>query len=160
ALADSLVSAGDVAARDSKPRAAIDAYERAIVVDTSRRLSLLPRLGKQYLWSDSPRQAARLFSDYLVAHPQSCDARLDLALALSWANALDSARIVYDDVAARCVYDRGDARLGAARVLRWGNNFSEAERRYRAVMADGRDGDREQAAIGLAYLRLAQAEPR
>jgi tetratricopeptide (TPR) repeat protein len=124
ALADSLVSAGDVAARDSKPREAIDAYERAIVVDTSRRLALLSRLGKQYLWSDSPRQAARLFTDYLAAHPQSCDARLDLALALSWANALDSARVIYDDVAARCVYERGDARLGAARVLRWGNNFS------------------------------------
>jgi len=160
ARADSLVNAGDIAANDSKPRAAIDAYERAIVLDTSRRLALLPRLGRQYLWADSPRQAARLFTEYLAVHPQACGPRLDLGLALSWADALDSARVIYDDVAARCIYERGDARLGAARVLRWGNNFSEAERRYRAVMADGSDGDREQAAIGLAYVRLARAEPR
>ena len=159
-VADSLVQAGDLAARDSKPRAAIASYERAIVLDRDRRLSLLPRLGRQYLWSDRPRQAAQLFDEYLSVHPTSCETQLDLGLALSWADALDSALVVYDRVAANCLYERGAARLGAARVLRWGNHFSEAEGRYRAIQADGSDGDREQATIGLAYVRLARAEPR
>ena len=159
-VADSLVHAGDVAARDSKPRAAIAAYERAIVLDRDLRPSLLPRLGRQYLWSDRPRQAVLLFEEYLSVHPTSCETQLDLGLALSWADALDAARDVYDRVAANCLYERGAARLGAARVVRWGNHFSEAEGRYRAIQADGSDGDREQAAIGLAYIRLARAEPR
>lgn len=159
-VADSLIKAGDLAARDSKPRAAIAAYERAIVLDRDARLSLLPRLGRQYLWSDQPRQAAQLFSDYLAVKPRSCDTQLDLGLAQSWANELDVARATYDSVAAHCLYERGDARLGAARVLRWGNHFAAAERRYRALQADGSDRDREQAAIGLVYVRLAQARPR
>jgi tetratricopeptide (TPR) repeat protein len=158
--ADSLVSAGDLAAQESRHRVAIQAYERAIALDSNRRSLLLPRLGRQYLWSDESRQAARLFVEYLGTRPGSCETKLDLGLALSWANDLDSARVTYDDVAATCLYERGEARLGAARVLRWGNRFSDAEKRYRAVMADGTDKDREQAAIGLAYVHLARAEPR
>jgi tetratricopeptide (TPR) repeat protein len=158
--ADSLVSVGDLAAQESRHRVAIQAYERAIALDSSRRSLLLPRLGRQYLWSDESRQAARLFVEFLGARPGSCETKLDLGLALSWADDLDSARATYDDVAANCLYERGEARLGAARVLRWGNHFSEAKKRYRAVMADGTDKDREQAAIGLAYVHLAQAEPR
>ena len=158
--ADSLVSAGDLAAQESRHRVAIQAYERAIALDSSRRSLLLPRLGRQYLWSDESRQAARLFVEYLGTRPGSCETKLDLGLALSWANDLDSARVTYDDVAATCLYERGEARLGAARALRWGNHFSDAKKRYRAVMADGTDKDREQAAIGLAYVHLAQAEPR
>jgi len=159
-VADSLVQAGDRAAHESKPFAAIAAYERAIVLDRDLRLSLLPRLGRQYLWSDRPGQAAQLFTDYLAVYPGACETQLDLGLALSWANALDAALAAYDSVAAHCVHERGAARLGAARVSRWGNHFAEAERRYRAIQADGSDGDREQAAIGLAYVRLAQARPR
>ena len=159
-VADSLVRLGDLAAHDSKPHAAIAAYERAIVLDRDVRVGLLPRLGRQYLWSDRPRHAAQLFTDYLAVNPRSCETQLDLGLALSWANVLDRARATYDSVATHCIYERGAARLAAARVLRWGNHFSEAERRYRAVQADGSDGDREQAAIGLAYVRLAQARPR
>ncbi|HUQ80594.1 MAG TPA: hypothetical protein VM076_05645 [Gemmatimonadaceae bacterium] len=158
--ADSLVREGDAAASAARPRDAIAAYERAIALDSTRRLTLLPRLGRQYLWSDEPRQAARLFTDYLGAHPTSCETRMDLGLALSWANALTEARDTYDAVAANCLYERGDARLGAARAERWANHFSAAERRYRALMADGSDRDREQAAIGLAYVRLARAQPR
>ena len=59
AVADSLVHAADIAAHDSKPYEAIAAYERAIVLDREVRLSVLPRLGRQYLWTDRPRQAAR-----------------------------------------------------------------------------------------------------
>jgi len=160
AVADSLVHAADIAAHDSKPYEAIAAYERAIVLDREVRLSVLPRLGRQYLWTDRPRQAAQLFTDYLVVHPLACETRLDLGLALSWANALDAARVAYDSVAAHCVYERGAARLGAARVLRWGNHFAASERRYREIQADGSDLDREQAAIGIAYVRLAQGRPR
>ena len=159
-VADSLVHAADVAAYQSKPYEAIAAYERAIALDRYLRLPLLPRLGRQYLWSDRPKQAAQLFSEYLELHPRACETQLDLGLALSWANALDAARVAYDSVAAQCVYERGAARLGAARVLRWGNHFAESERRYRAIQADGSDLDREQAAIGLAYVRLAQGRPR
>jgi hypothetical protein len=158
--ADSLVRAGELAAHASRPREAIAAYERAITVDPSRRLPLLPSLGRQYLWSDRPRQAATLFGEYLALRPESCETRLDLGLAQSWANELDAARATYDSVAAHCLYERGQARLGAARAARWANHFTDAERRYRAVMADGSDADREQAAIGLAYVRLARAEPR
>jgi len=160
AEADSLVAAGDVAGRASRHHAAIAAYEQAIAIDSARRTALLPALGRQYLWSDRPRQAAALFREYLAAHPTSCETRLDLGLAWSWADELDAARATYDSVAAQCLYERGQARLGAARVLRWGNQFSEAERRYRAVIADGNDGDREHAAIGLVYVHLARAEPR
>jgi tetratricopeptide (TPR) repeat protein len=160
ARTDSLVRAGDLAARDSRHPAAIDAYERAIALEPGRRLALLPALGRQYLWSDQARRAAALFTEYLAARPESCETRLDLGLAWSWADALDAARATYDDVAARCLYERGPARLGAARALRWGNRFSAAERRYHEVLADGSDGDREQAAIGLAYVRLARGEPR
>ena len=158
-VADSLVQAGDIAAHESKPYEAIAAYERAIVLDRDVRLSLLPRLGRQYLWSDRPSQAAQLFTEYLAVYPRACETQLDLGLALSWANELNAARVAYDSVAAHCVYERGAARLGAARVLRWGNHFAESERRYRAIQADGSDIDREQAAIGLAYVRLAQARP-
>jgi hypothetical protein len=159
-VADSLVHAADVAAYQSKPYEAIAAYERAIALDRYLRLPLLPRLGRQYLWSDRPKQAAQLFSEYLELHPRACETQLDLGLALSWANELEAARVAYDSVAAQCVYERGAARLGAARVLRWGNHFAESERRYRAIQADGSDLDREQAAIGLAYVRLAQGRPR
>src|SRR4029453_14055597 len=114
----------------------------------------------QYLWSDRPKEAAQLFSEYLELHPRACETQLDLGLALSWANELDAARVAYGGVAGQCVYERGAARLGAARVLRWGNHFAESERRYRAIQADGRDLDREQGAIGLAYVRLAQGRPR
>ena len=160
AEADSLIAVADVAERESRHQAAIAAYERAIEIDSMRRVTLLPKLGRQYLWSDRPRQAAALFGEYLMAHPTSCETRLDLALSWSWAGELDTARATYDSVAAQCLYERGQARLGAARVLRWGNQFSEAERRYRAVIADGNDGDREHAAIGLVYVYLARAEPR
>ena len=159
-VADSLIQAGDRAAHDSKPREAIAAYERAIALDPDVRLSVLPRLGRQYLWSDRTRQAIDLFTDYLAMRPQSCETQMDLALAQSWANDLDAARATYDTVAAHCLYERGAARLGAARAVRWDNHFSEAERRYRAVQADGGDKDREQAAIGIAYIRLAQGRPR
>ena len=159
-VADSLVHAADVAAYQSKPYEAIAAYERAIALDRYLRLPLLPRLGRQYLWSDRPKEAAQLFSEDLELHPRACETQLDLGLALSWANELDAARVAYDSVAAQCVYERGAARLGAARVLRWGNHFAESERRYRAIQADGSDLDREQAAIGLAYVRLAQGRPR
>jgi len=159
-VADSLVHAADVAAYRSKPHEAIAAYERAIVLDRDVRMSVLPRLGRQYLWTDRPGQAAQLFSEYLATHPRACDTHLDLGLALSWANELDAARLAYDSVAATCVYERGAARLGAARILRWGNHFTESERRYRAIQADGSDLDREQAAIGIAYVRLAQGRPR
>jgi hypothetical protein len=128
--------------------------------DLPVRADSLQRAGRALLRSDQPRKAARLFSEYLTIHPASCETRLELGLALSWADQLDAARATYDSVAAQCVYERGAARLGAARVARWGNRFAEAERRYRALIADGSDGDREQAAIGLAYLRLARAEPR
>ena len=159
-VADSLVHAADIAAHQSRPYEAIAAYERAIVLDRDVRLSLLPRLGRQYLWTDRPRQAAQLFTDYLAVHPRACETQLDLGLALSWANELDTALVAYDSVAAQCVYERGAGRLGAARVLRWGNHFAASERRYRAIQADGSDLDREQAAIGLAYVRLAQGRPR
>jgi hypothetical protein len=154
------VHAADVAAYRSKPDEAIAAYERAIVVDRDVRMSVLPRLGRQYLWTDRPKQAAQLFSEYLSTHPRACDTHLDLGLALSWANELDAARVAYDSVAANCVYERGAARLGAARVLRWSNHFTASERRYREIQADGSDLDREQAAIGIAYVRLAQGRPR
>ena len=159
-VADSLVHAGDIAARESKPSEAIAAYERAIVLDRYLRLPLLPRLGRQYLWSDRPSEAAQLFREYLALHPRACETQLDLGLALSWANELNAARVAYDSVAANCVYERGAARLGAARVLRWGNHFTASERRYREIEADGTDLDREQAAIGIAYVRLAQGRPR
>ena len=158
--ADSLIEAGNLAAHDSRHRDAIALYERAIQLDSARRTSLLPRLGRQYLWSDEPSQAARLFTEYLAVHPASCETKLDLGLAQSWADQLDQARATYDAVAGACLYERGQARLGAARVLRWTNKHSAAERRYHAVMADGNDSDREQAAIGLAYVHLARAEPR
>ena len=160
ARADSVVRLGDDAASESRHRVAIAAYEQAMVLDSARRLTLLPRLGRQYLWADKPRQAARLFVEYLAVHPQSCETRLDLGLAWSWADALDESRATYDSVATSCLYERGKARLGAARALRWGNRLSAAERRYREIMADGSDVDREQATIGLAYVRLARAEPR
>ena len=159
-VADSLVHAGDIAARESKSYEAIAAYERAIVLDRYRRLPLLPRLGRQYLWSDRPNQAVELFREYLALHPRACETQLDLGLALSWASQLEAARVAYDSVAANCVYERGAARLGAARVLRWGNHFAASERRYREIQADGSDLDREQAAIGIAYVRLAQSRPR
>ena len=159
-MADSLTRVGDIAGRESRHRDAIDAYERAIVLDSTRRVGLLHRLGRQYLWSDQPRHAATLFTELLAKHPEACQAELDLGLAWSWANELAAARATYDDVATRCLYERGQARLGAARALRWDNQFTKAERRYRQVLADGTDADREQAIIGLIYIRLARAEPR
>jgi hypothetical protein len=119
ARVDSLVLAGDLAAHDSKPVAAIAAYEQAIALDGTRRRTLLPRLGRQYLWSDRPHEATRLFKDYLAVNRGACETQLDLGLALSWANELDEARVTYDDVAAHCLYERGAARLGGGTAPSW-----------------------------------------
>jgi tetratricopeptide (TPR) repeat protein len=158
--ADSLVRDGDLAANDSRPRAAIDAYERAIAVDPSRRVALLPRLGPQYLWSDAPRQAARLFTDYLATNPTSCETKLDLGLALSWANELDAAtrdlRHGRDELSVRAW--AGATRCRSRSAV--GQPFLGRRAAVSCRAGDGNDGDREQAAIGLAYVRLARAEPR
>jgi len=50
--ASTLVARGDAAARSDRHAEAVKYYEQAIRVDPGARSDVLPKLGRQYLWSN------------------------------------------------------------------------------------------------------------
>ena len=86
---------GDVAAREDRHADAVKAYEMAIRVDDAVRPAVLPKLGRQYLWSESSAKAVLLFDEYLEVNPHDCSAQSDRALALSWNGRMNDAREAY-----------------------------------------------------------------
>lgn len=158
--ADSLLRAGDVAARDSRHDDAIAFYEQAAAADSTLRVALLPKLGRQHLWRGESRTATLLFARYLAAHPDDCETWSDLARAQSWSGALGAARASYHVIQGRCPGAVHEARLGEALVLRWANRPSAAARLYRVVLDSAPAPLRARAAIGLAYVHADRAEPR
>src|SRR5579864_5799050 len=74
---DGLIQRGDAAAHDDRHSEAITSYEAAIRLDQSARSTILPRLARQYLWSDNPVKAVDLFNESLQSDPHDCDLRMD-----------------------------------------------------------------------------------
>lgn len=158
--ADSLVLAGDVAARASNHREAIKWYELAVRRDSALYGPLLAKLGRQYLWADKSSTAARMLGAYLRANPTDCEVRRDAALALSWKGALDDAQQAWRELGVRCPSLTGDARLGEAQVLRWANQPRAAASRYRSQLGHPDASVRRRAALGLGYAYLDLGQPR
>ena len=153
--ASTLVARGDAAARSDRHAEAVKYYEQAIRVDPGARSAVLPKLGRQYLWSNQPAKAAQLLADRLQSHPADCDARLDFALALSWAGRLSKSREAYRQAARACPGRKMEARLGEARVLRWRGQPGKAEAIYREVLRAGQPSQRQDARLGMALDSLA-----
>lgn len=94
------------------------------------------------------------------AYPDACDVRLHYALAQSWAGRLEPPARAYRTALEACPEQARGARLGLARVLRWQEQFREAETQYRRVAeAAEPEGDLE-SAIGRGWSALALYEPR
>lgn len=158
--ADSLLEAGDLAARASKHREAIRWYTLALQRDTALHVPLLARMGRQYLWADDAATAARLLDAYVRERPDDCEVRRDAALALSWQGALDDARTAWEELSRRCRTSAADALLGQAMVTRWANQPRDALRLYRQAAAAGDLPERQRAAIGTGFTYLDLGEPR
>ncbi len=155
-----LMERGDAAAHADHHAEAIRCYEDAIHLDPSLRGKLLLRLAQQYLWSDQPRKAAALFAERLQAEPADCDAKINYALALSWANRLGEARHAYQEAERLCTNRTNEARLGEGRVLRWMDRPTRADTVYRQARADGEAHQKQDAQLGLALDRLALDDNR
>ncbi len=156
----SLIAKGDAAAHADRHQEAIEAYLAAIRLDPGVRSALLPKLGRQYLWSDQAALAAPLLGEYLQAHPADCDIRMNWALALSWANQLRAARKAYAEVPRHCPELATQAALSQARVLRWMDRPSRADRLYQSVMETGKPVDVQDARLGLALNQLSRDNNR
>jgi tetratricopeptide (TPR) repeat protein len=159
--AEELRHEAEQAAGASEHRAAIRLYEAAIAADPALRLPLAPRLARQYLWAGGTRRAIVLLEEYLSVHPEACEARHDLALALSWDDRLRAALAAYRSVQAGCPAQRHEAMLGEGRVLRWMNRPAAAEQVYHRLRDERPESALDQQArLGLAYVALEQAQPR
>jgi tetratricopeptide (TPR) repeat protein len=150
----------DAAAHADRHAEAIRCYEDAIHLDPSLRGKLLVKLARQYLWSDRPWMAAALFAERLQAEPADCEAKIDYALALSWANRLGEARQTYQEAGRSCANSTNEARLGEGRVLRWMDRPTAADTVYRQVLTNGEAHQKQDAQLGLALDRLALDDNR
>lgn len=151
---------GDVAASEDQHAEAIAAYENAIELDPSLRTPLLPKLGRQWLWSDDPARAARLLSEAIASGVNDCGVRGDYGLALAWSDSLNESAAVYRGVIADCPDVRNDTRLRLGLVERWKDRPSVAAEVYREVTDEGSPEQRDAAAAGLAHVAMMRGHER
>lgn len=157
---DSLIRAGDEAARDSEHHRALRLYGQAVARDSSLAEALAAKIGRQHLWAGETEAAIRWLRRYRDNHPRQCDVWLDYALALSWAGRLGNATTSYQAVLEACPSHRNEARLGLARVRRWQEQLGKARRLYEDVRAAGAPDQQEAARVGLGLLSRSLFEPR
>jgi hypothetical protein len=156
-----LVERADRAAAEARHQEAAALYELAVRAQPALAPEVMPRLGRQYLWSDRPREAAVLLERYLAEFdPDDCGVRQHLALALSWAERPGAAATAYQELGRRCPQLTGEALLGEARVLRWSNRLRRAEEVYGTVLERGSPEERRQARLGIALIELEHGRPR
>jgi poly-beta-1,6-N-acetyl-D-glucosamine synthase len=158
--AEEWIGRGDVAASEDRHAEAIAGYQRAIELEPSLRTSLLPKLGRQWLWSDDPGLAARLLGEAIASGETDCGVRSDYGLALAWSDQLGDARAVYREVIADCPDVRDDTRLRLGLVERWRDRPSAAAEVYQSVMEEGSTEQRDAAAAGLAHVAMMRGHER
>ena len=132
------VEAARAAARADRHQESIDSFHRAIELEPERRGEWLPELADQLTRSGHPAEAVPLYREALASAqgPEAeRRARLGLALALSWDDALPESLAEYDALLARDPSDR-EARLGRARVLSWMDRQGPALAEYEALLRD------------------------
>ncbi len=136
--ADDAAQAARLAASADRHQESIDAFLRAMEVDPERRGEWLSELADQLTWSERPGEAVPLYRETIETAKDPAKerrARLGLALALSWDDALSDALTEYDLLVAQDPSDRV-ARLGRARVLSWMDRQGDALAEYQAVLRD------------------------
>jgi len=155
-----LIQNGDAAAHADRHGDAIQFYESAIRRKPEIRDPLLPKLASQYLWNNNALKASELLKESLQKHPDDCESRMTLALALSWINHLSDSERAYSEVAEKCTALAPEARLGQARLLRWMDRPSRADVIYKEIGQNGTPKQKRDAEIGLALTQLARDNNR
>ena len=135
--ADRIVEKAREAAQDDRNAESMVLFEQAIAEDPARRMVLLPELADQMTYAGLAEEAAPLYQEYLAAGSPSPDkarqARLGLALALSWSGELDASLRAYEALLNANPDDR-EARLGRARLLSWRDRQGPSKEAYEEVL--------------------------
>lgn len=127
--------AREAAARDDHA-AAIASYEEALTLAPSERDSIAVPLAAQRTWAGDYDRAIWELREHLVEHGSDLDAKLLLALALSWNDDPSAALDIYRGILARDPENK-EAQLGEARMLAWTGASDRALREYdRLVLTD------------------------
>jgi tetratricopeptide (TPR) repeat protein len=131
---EDVVARAREAARSDRNAEAATLFRQAIALDPSRRLEVLRELADQMTYSDEPAAAVPLYREVVAARAGDIrQARLGLALALSWANQLEESLDEYEALSAQDP-DDVEALLGRARVLSWLDRNAEAHRVYTIIL--------------------------
>lgn len=110
--------------------AIVASYEKAIsdAKDTREAALLRKKVGDYYVSREDYKKAAGEYLQALSLSPTpfTGQERLQMAIAISWADRLDDAILVLRSILAENQDDR-DARIHLAKVLSWANRLQEAE---------------------------------
>ena len=126
--------ARSAAARDDHATA-IEKYREAIAIVPAARDSLAVPLAAQLTWAGEYDRSSEELRAHLASHPDDVDARLLLALTLSWNDRPRDALAMYREVLALQPENK-DARLGEARMLAWSGASGRAVRRYERMVRE------------------------
>ena len=117
----------------------IASYEKAILdaKDNKEAALLRKKLGDYYVSREDYKNAAEEFMQALSPNPAlfTRQERLQMAIAISWADRPDDAISVLRSILAEDRQDR-DARIHLAKVLSWSNRLQEAETEADLVLKD------------------------
>ncbi|MCA9728560.1 MAG: tetratricopeptide repeat protein, partial [Candidatus Eisenbacteria bacterium] len=133
--ADRLLAEARTASARDDHATAIRSYEAAIAIEPALQESVAVSLAAQRTWAGQYDDAIYELHAYVRTHAFDMDARLLLALALSWNDQPQAALETYRAVLVHRPENR-DARLGEARMLAWTGRSSEAAACYRALVAE------------------------
>lgn len=131
-----MVAAARDAATHNRNAAAAELFQRALALAPSRRQEWVRELADQLAYAQRAEEAIPLYQEALAAKPapqEERQARLGLALALSWSHHLRRSLREYEGLIAHNAGDL-EARLGRARVLSWSDRHQEAQREYESVL--------------------------
>jgi tetratricopeptide (TPR) repeat protein len=135
ARVERLIEAAREAARKDRNAESAALFRKALAAAPERRLEWLCELAAQMTYSGEAKAALPLFREALSFGPREDQrrARLGLALALSWTEALTPALREYEALIAAGPNDV-EARLGRARALSWMDRLGPARREYEAAL--------------------------
>jgi tetratricopeptide (TPR) repeat protein len=154
------VQAAREAARADRNAEAAALFKEALAAAPQLRRELLKEYADQLTYAGEALVAVPLYREVLgweLPDSEARQARLGLALALSWSDRPDEARVEYERVLAT---DRGsiEARLGRARVLSWMGLLDASRAGYQDVLAE--DPANIEARRGLAQLQAWRGRHR